>query len=172
MPKASVTPGTIRLSARRGADSSIQVALCGRRSMQRWVDARRRTSGAVGLLPRQPVFRHPDIASTLRFGFCICICWCLTTLSPEQNPCLLRFCMGEHLASQQHDARCSQRCPSIKRVLRQGWGPGGHSVIVTVLGGGHEEVGEVPLGKRDHRSSGRQVDRAFSRTPLTTLDRG
>ena len=34
--------------------------------------------------------------------------------------------MGEHLASQQHDARCSQRCRrSIQRVLRQGWGPGG-----------------------------------------------
>lgn len=68
MPKASVTPGTTRLSPRRGADSrirgfadsSIQVALCGRGSLHaaRWVDARRRTTGAVGR-SMLPVFHYP-----------------------------------------------------------------------------------------------------------------
>jgi hypothetical protein len=32
--------------------------------------------------------------------------------------------MGEHMASQQHDARCSQFRSSIKRVLRLRRGPG------------------------------------------------
>lgn len=140
MPKASVTPGTTRLSARRGTDSSIQVALCGRRP-----------HAALGGCS-SPNHRSCEYAPTTacvppsRYVYRVLqLAWERATDGRASLPCLLeseysihaegwyphlhllvfddalttthvllRFCMGEHLASQQHDARCSQRCPQIK----------------------------------------------------------